>query len=554
MEPVTLPTRRFVSRLYGKASEVVHDRYALALFGILLIALVLRLYRLDTDPQGLYYDEVTSTYVPFDMVRSGLDISQLASMLVSVVTGPFPVYFLVGPSVFFTRLPSVLYGTALVVPMYLLGTRLGDRNLGLVAAGVAAVVPWGVEFSRYGIISSAYAFYVAAYAYFLVAYCQTKRPLYRYAFAGALVASLYTHIMALPFGLLFLATALPSLHLAKLLPRRRDLLAFPAVFVLGALPYVAVLLAPAQTSPAFAGFTAFRASKGLGDLVGSWVDSFWIHLSPDFLVFTAGQRLMLPMTLGYTHRAGNVLVYYYGGGGATGMLDLYGILVYPGLALVAAAFLRRKAGLREILLGTWIFSYALASGYAYYDNPNAARNIAGLGGFILLIAWTLWTAARLLLERLPRRLRGAPGHRRALGNVLVVVGAVVLVVAPAAQFLDGYYGTYPAQSAPYFDYEYQALAGYLTAHDLWSKGIYIYDDMKWYGYVDLSYYNDSARNHIAQIEILTELQGIAPNGEHLVVLRTEDAFRVTLGLGVPLVRLATLNYPDGSLGIILSSL
>ena len=542
-----------ISAFRTAVKSPLHDRLSLALVSILVATLALRLYRLDSVPTGLYYDEITSTYAPYLMVQQGLTGADLPSLAVALVSGSFPIYFLFGSSPFFTRLPAVIYGTALVIPLYLLGKRLMNRQVGLVAGVLVAVTPWTLLFSRYGIFASAYAFWVATYIYFLFAYCQTGVRAYRYAFGLAIAASFYTLAMSLPFGFLFAVVAFPALYAAGKLPRRRDPVVLFLYMVAGASPYLVFLAYPSAVS-AHAGYSAFQVSHGPADFVMSWLDSFAIHLSPDFLVFTGGKALALSSSPGFTHRIAETELYYYSDAGYNGMLNLYGILVYPAMFWIACRIMLRRGELWDVVLGSWVFCYALTAGYAYFDNPNAARNIEGAGALLLLTAWMVVTSTRLILERLGSRDGTARSRRKRSAKAVVVVAAAVLIAAPTATYLVTYFGTYPALSAPYFDYEYQQAAAYLTLHNLWGKNVYLYDDVKVYGSVDLSFYNTSARNHIMQISNLTQLLSVRHDGQNVLLLNTEHAYNVTLSLGVPATRLATLHYPSGAISFVIATL
>lgn len=130
-------------------------RYRLALGGVILLALALRLARLTFQP--LWWDEGWSVYF------AAADVSTLLE-LTAVDIHP-PLYYLllrawsevVGWGAPSARLLSVLIGTAAVPLLFLAGRRLFGRRAGLVAAALLAVSPLHVYYSQevrmYGLVT-----------------------------------------------------------------------------------------------------------------------------------------------------------------------------------------------------------------------------------------------------------------------------------------------------------------------------------------------------------------------------------------------------------------
>ena len=130
-------------------------RYHLALGGVILLALGLRLTRLNFQP--LWWDEGWSVYF------AAADVSTLLE-LTAVDIHP-PLYYLllrawsevVGWGAPSARLLSVLIGTAAVPLLYLAGRRLFGRRAGLLAAALLAISPLHVYYSQevrmYGLVT-----------------------------------------------------------------------------------------------------------------------------------------------------------------------------------------------------------------------------------------------------------------------------------------------------------------------------------------------------------------------------------------------------------------
>ena len=132
---------------------------------ILLILIIglgsfLRVYKLADVPYGFFCDEASIGYNGFNILLKGTDEFGKFFPLYFQSFGDYkpglPIYSTV-PSIFFlglnefsVRLPFALYGTLLVGLMYGVGKNLYSRKLGIIAAGLSAISPWLIHYSRIG--------------------------------------------------------------------------------------------------------------------------------------------------------------------------------------------------------------------------------------------------------------------------------------------------------------------------------------------------------------------------------------------------------------------
>ena len=119
-----------------------------------MVAAILRTFRLDTFPPGLYADVAANGLDALGVPKHGLQviyprgtgnaiegmISWLDAISVALVGGK----------------PMALYLTTVVIGMvtlpihYLLGSRLFGRRIGLISTALLAVSFWAVHYSRLG--------------------------------------------------------------------------------------------------------------------------------------------------------------------------------------------------------------------------------------------------------------------------------------------------------------------------------------------------------------------------------------------------------------------
>lgn len=126
------------------------DAYILAVSGIILIGLALRLYNLGSAP--FWIDEIVQVRAAANFAQgtgfihpTGAEYSR-AWMTVGL---PIAILFKILPaSEFIARFPSAVVGTLIVPVAYMLGKKVIDRPSGLLLAALLSVDPWQLTWSR----------------------------------------------------------------------------------------------------------------------------------------------------------------------------------------------------------------------------------------------------------------------------------------------------------------------------------------------------------------------------------------------------------------------
>ena len=130
---------------------------------IVILALLLRVYKLDKFPPGFYTDEASIGFNAYKIVTTLHDEHGKLLPLFFEAFGEYknalaiyPVaitYWIFGLGEFTTRLPQALLGVVTVFSMYFLAKELFSKKVGLISAFVIATIPWHVHLSRFTIES-----------------------------------------------------------------------------------------------------------------------------------------------------------------------------------------------------------------------------------------------------------------------------------------------------------------------------------------------------------------------------------------------------------------
>lgn len=137
-------------------------RGKLLLLLIIVVAFVLRFYRLGEVPLGFHQDEISQAYNSFSILKTGHDrYGQLLPILfrsfgsyqppIYTYLTPIPLY-LFGNTIFAARSTSAFFGVLTVLISYFIVKELVKNrykeSLALLTSFVVAISPWAIHFSR----------------------------------------------------------------------------------------------------------------------------------------------------------------------------------------------------------------------------------------------------------------------------------------------------------------------------------------------------------------------------------------------------------------------
>jgi 4-amino-4-deoxy-L-arabinose transferase-like glycosyltransferase len=152
--------------------------------GIVLLAAILRVYRLGDVPVGLHRDEAFLGYNAYSILKTGQDMTGNALPLhfESFLYSPAGYSYLAIPAIatfgltpFAVRLPSAVFGTLTVVAIYILAAALfKKRNLGLLSSFVLAISPWHINLSRTATENTIVVFLLAIATSLFITYLHRK--------------------------------------------------------------------------------------------------------------------------------------------------------------------------------------------------------------------------------------------------------------------------------------------------------------------------------------------------------------------------------------------
>lgn len=187
---------------------------------IILLAALLRFYKLSSVPPALYWDEASLGYNAYSILATAKD--EHGRFLPGTNFAAFgdykppgyiyatvPAIAIFGLNEFAIRFPSALFGTLTVSLTYFLAKKLFEKEtIALTAAFFLAISPWHLQFSRGAFEANLGLFFSVLGIYLFVKFA-TEKSIFIFPSALSFLAAMYTFTgqrLFVPFILLILAT------------------------------------------------------------------------------------------------------------------------------------------------------------------------------------------------------------------------------------------------------------------------------------------------------------------------------------------------------------
>lgn len=237
---------------------------------IIILAAVLRFYRLESNPPGLYWDEAVFGYDAYSILKTGQDHhgNFLPLFFESFGDWKLPVYhYLLVPSIaifglneFAVRFPSALLGTLTIIAFWLLVKKLTENSvLSLFCTLFLAISPWHIQFSRGGFESTAGLFFVVSGSYlFLLGLGKNQRLILTFAFL-LLTFSMYSYHAYRIFTPLLVLTIL-VIYYKKVKSSPAKLIPAVVLWLVLAIPLILFTFSPQGRARAISQ-TAFKSNE-----------------------------------------------------------------------------------------------------------------------------------------------------------------------------------------------------------------------------------------------------------------------------------------------------
>lgn len=209
---------------------------------ILVFAVSLRVFKLDSVPPALFGDEVDVGYQAYSLLMTGKDLTGrfLPFYLKSLSEYRTPLYIysavpfvgIFGLNEWGVRLPAVFWGIISIIGIFLLGRKIYNAKVGLTAMALMSVSPWHLQYSRASFeVTMLLSFLILGVHFFLKG---SEKNRYFILSAILLISSIYIYSTAVVFAplLILLLVVLYRKQIQKTSAKTILLVVLSAVIVL----------------------------------------------------------------------------------------------------------------------------------------------------------------------------------------------------------------------------------------------------------------------------------------------------------------------------------
>lgn len=405
---------------------------------ILLVASLLRLYKVDEIPHGLYIDEVSIGYNAYTILTKGVDEHGVSYPLFFQAFGeykmPIPIYLTsaslatFGKNDLAIRLPSAVFGILTVLLLYFFVRRLFQKeNVALLSALLLAITPWHIQFSRGYFEANIALFFYLLGGFLFFEFLHTKNKL---LVVGSFLSFILTVYIYNAYRIIAPVTIIAcGVIIYNSFPKIRKFLFATLVGLLVLLlPMIFFSLTPGGTErfssqSAFAKFTDLSPMQKIVTYPAIFVENYLSSLTSHF-IFVTGD--------------GN------GRHTVTGMGNLFRwefVFFLPGLYFL---FKKRK----ELFSKVIFFLFLLAPVTAALTNPSPHT----LRLFLLVIPLTVIISYGIVTL----------WEKKFLFKKVFFIGILLFAFFELFFYLHHYYVHYPIRTAPDWGSDYKELIVEIT--------------------------------------------------------------------------------------------
>ena len=454
------------------------------LFAILLLAFVLRFYKLSSYPPSLYWEEAALGYDAYSLLKTGRDhrgnswpIVYLESFMdykppLYVYTA-IPSIAIFGLNEFAIRFPSALFGTLTVLVIYFLIRELfkekKELEIGLIASFLLAISPWHLQFSRAAFESNLGLFLVTTGALFFLKAIKPPRlsnlflpfsaiffSLSLYAYHGTRV---FTPLLVLTLGLLFI----------KKLWQMKLMVVFSLFLgLILSLPLINSFKSKEvqqrfQETSVFASLNPIlESNQKIKEDGGTLLAKLIHHRYWEYGRIFLGQY--------FKHFNGNYL-FLSGDENRRHSIQEFGSFYHweiITLILGIIVILKNIKKKSYLFILIWMLLSPIPAAFTKAA-PHAIRSLAGLPAFVII-------SSLGLVQLIPRINAGSSFGRKVLNKKRLVLGVCCLVLsAECALYLHFYYHHYPKFYSQDWQYGYKEAINFIKENETEYESFYLTD-------------------------------------------------------------------------------
>ena len=426
---------------------------------VVLLAFVLRVFKVTSDPPALNWDETSIAYNAYSILKTGRDEwgklfpvhfkSYGEYKLPAQIYASIPGIAIFGLNEFGVRITPVIYGTLTVLLLYFLTKEIfDDWKIGVVSAFLLAISPWHIQLTRASFESSFSVFWVVWGVWLFIKGFKNKK--YWLWSLAPFIVSIYTYNAARVFTPIFVLILL-ILYRKELFKNTKTVIIGLLIFAVSMIPLITFYLSGDATARLRLvsitddpGFT-LRINEARGNThlpeplpklihnkvthyVYVFASNYLSHFTPDFLFIN-----------GAPHKQHHV----------QGIGEFY--LIQAPFILLGLYFLFKKKNKWRWLLVSWLLLAFVPVSVTVDSIPNALRTILAVIPYEIFTGLGFLEIFKLL-------------NKNKLIKYLALTVTIFMLLVQFSSYLNNYYNTYPVLYSRDWQYGYKQAVSYIKSH------------------------------------------------------------------------------------------
>ncbi|MCK5614507.1 glycosyltransferase family 39 protein [Candidatus Pacearchaeota archaeon] len=162
----------------------------------------------DLGIQSFWMDEAISSIAAMSFLEKGSPILKSGLLYDRGILNTFLIassFKIFGVNEFAARIPSVLFGTLTILLVYIIGSKLGDQRVGIIAAVLVAFSVWEIAWSRQARMYQQLQFFYILSLYLFYEFTKNKNRKNLVLLSFSIIATILSHVFGYVLILVFLS-------------------------------------------------------------------------------------------------------------------------------------------------------------------------------------------------------------------------------------------------------------------------------------------------------------------------------------------------------------
>lgn len=432
------------------------NKISLLLWGIIILATVLRTVNLNRVPSELFGDELDAGYQAYSILKTGRDIrgykfpiyfhslSESKAPLYLYSTVPFVAIF--GLNEWGVRLPSVFFGMIGILFIYLLTKKIfSDEKIAIFSLLACSILPWHIHYSRAGLEETLLmALVIGGIYFFIQSFNKNHLLLLSILF---FILSVYTYPTAVIFTPIIFFTLVAMFRKEIIHFKRNYVIAAMFLLVIGTLPFLKGYFGTGQSQERFSKISIFTDQKSIDKIITKRINSsinerffhnkitqFSSAFLENYLTSFSPQFLFLKGDPSFRHNSdqGEILLAFA-----------------PFFVIGLYELLRQLKDKKYLFTLSWLLVSPVSSALTSDGATHAGRLFVMIPPLVIIIGLGLFKVFNF---------------RNKIGNIFKLL-SIVLISLSFIFYLHQYFYHYPKDSWQYWQYGYKDAITQLVKFD-----------------------------------------------------------------------------------------